>query len=83
LLPQFIPGRQKGEVVAVPFSLPIVLQVADTSIEGLNKSLKEMIAQRDRILMNSSEKNPVVIQLNKQIEDLKQKIKKNEKSQKD
>lgn len=83
LLPQFIPGRQKGEVVAVPFSLPIVLQVADTSIEGLNNSLKEMIAQRDRILKNSSEKNPVVIQLNKQIEDLKQKIKKNEKSQKD
>jgi beta-lactamase regulating signal transducer with metallopeptidase domain len=25
LLPQFIPGRQKGEVVAVPFALPIVL----------------------------------------------------------
>ena len=25
LLPQFIPGRQKGEVVAVPFALPITL----------------------------------------------------------
>lgn len=25
LLPQFIPGRQKGEVVAVPFALPIVI----------------------------------------------------------
>ncbi|APY08095.1 hypothetical protein BWZ20_07185 [Winogradskyella sp. J14-2] len=82
LLPQFIPGRQNGEVVAVPFALPIVLQIADTSIEGLNKSLKEMIAQRDRILKNSSEKNPVVIQLNKQIEELKQKIKKAKQSPK-
>ena len=28
-LPQFIPGKQKGELVVVPFSIPIVFQVAD------------------------------------------------------
>jgi len=28
-LPQFIPGKQKGEVVVVPFSIPIVFQVAE------------------------------------------------------
>ncbi|MEP5934070.1 MAG: energy transducer TonB, partial [Winogradskyella arenosi] len=27
-LPQFIPGKQKGETVVVPFSLPIVFEVA-------------------------------------------------------
>ncbi|WP_179315996.1 M56 family metallopeptidase [Winogradskyella undariae] len=27
-LPQFIPGKQKGKVVVVPFSIPIVFQVA-------------------------------------------------------
>jgi len=29
LLPQFIPGKQDGKVVKVPFSLPIVFQIAD------------------------------------------------------
>ncbi|WP_181858352.1 M56 family metallopeptidase [Winogradskyella arenosi] len=27
-LPQFIPGKQKGEIVVVPFSIPIVFEVA-------------------------------------------------------
>lgn len=34
LLPQFIPGKQKGELVVVPYSLPIVFQVASIKKEG-------------------------------------------------
>ncbi|WP_296380631.1 M56 family metallopeptidase [Winogradskyella sp.] len=70
-LPQFIPGRQKGELVTVPYSLPIVFQVADDNRDQVTKTHKELVVQRDRILQNSNEKNPVVIQLNKQIDDLK------------
>jgi len=29
-LPQFIPGKQKGKLVTVPYSIPIVFSVADT-----------------------------------------------------
>lgn len=30
-LPQFVPGKQKGKLVSVPYSLPIVFQVAETN----------------------------------------------------
>ncbi|MFP4844904.1 energy transducer TonB [Winogradskyella sp. PE311] len=70
MLPQFIPGKQKGKLVTVPYSLPIVFQVA-----GTRSKVDELVAQRDRILKNSSEKNPVVIQLNRQIEDLRKEMK--------
>ena len=77
-LPQFVPGKQKGKVVTVPYSLPIVFQVADKSSISLEERLKELITQRDRVLQNSSEKNPVVIQLNEQINSLKKEMQKNE-----
>lgn len=73
-LPQFIPGKQKGEVVVVPFSIPIVFQVAKDNSSQANKSYKELVAQRDRILKNSSDKNPVVIQLNSEIDALDGKL---------
>ena len=47
LLPKFIPGRQKGKLVTVPYSLPIVFQVTgdvnDMEVyknDTLNKNLK-------------------------------------------
>jgi hypothetical protein len=85
-LPQFIPGRQKGKTVVVPYALPIVFQIGgdveesktpnyerfiDSLGGGTDKELKELIEQRDRILQNSSDKNPVVIQLNEQIDALR------------
>lgn len=70
-LPQFVPGRQKGELVVVPYSIPIVFQVADKAAEEMTKTHNELVAQRDRVLKNSSERNPVVVQLNNQIEILK------------
>jgi predicted CopG family antitoxin len=86
-LPRFIPGRQKGELVVVPYSLPIVFQIvgdADYSktpnyekfMDSLSRRkfrlLKELTEQRNRILQNSSQKNPVVLNLNKQIDSLRQ-----------
>ncbi|WP_439151309.1 energy transducer TonB [Winogradskyella sp.] len=84
-LPQFIPGRQKGHLVTVPYSLPIVFQIGSKAnsktpnyekfMDSLSvynfKKLKELTAERDRILKNSSEQNPVVINLNKQIDHLR------------
>jgi len=71
-LPKFSPGRQKGKLVVVPYSLPIVFQVTDTTLAQEVKSYNELVAQRDRILKNSSAKNPVVIKLNHQIDSLKE-----------
>ncbi|WP_299128165.1 M56 family metallopeptidase [uncultured Winogradskyella sp.] len=71
LLPKFTPGEQRGELITVPFSLPIVFQVADKS-PNIQKEIKTLENQRDRILRSSTEKNLVIIQLNRQIDSLKQ-----------
>lgn len=88
-LPQFTPGKQKGKTVIVPYSLPIVFQIAESKKSTSTKeqeenevsessktyqSIKELEKQRDRILKSSSPKNPVVIKLNEQIEILKQSL---------
>ncbi|MTE26354.1 M56 family metallopeptidase [Winogradskyella ouciana] len=71
MLPQFIPGRQKGKLVTVPYSLPIVFEVKDDA-----KRLNELIQERDNLLQNANaDKNPVIIQLNQQINALKTKLK--------
>ncbi|WP_282030428.1 M56 family metallopeptidase [Winogradskyella eximia] len=68
-LPQFIPGKQKGEVVVVPFSIPIVFEVkGDGNKKQVTKSYDELVAQRDRILKNSNKNNALVTELNHQIE---------------
>ncbi|NRD19183.1 energy transducer TonB [Winogradskyella eckloniae] len=74
-LPQFIPGKQRGKVVTVPFSIPIVFQVnGNDKISQETKTYRELVAKRDRILQTSEDGNPVVIQLNKQISELEQNL---------
>ncbi|WP_111682661.1 GumC family protein [Winogradskyella tangerina] len=51
--------------------LPANIGIGDSNTAQVIKSHNELVAQRDRILKNSTEKNPVVIQLNNQIEALK------------
>lgn len=51
--------------------LPSNLGIADANVNQITKSHNELVAQRDRILKNSTEKNPVVINLNNQIDALK------------
>jgi len=51
--------------------LPSDLGIGDENTSQVVRSHNELVAQRDRILRNSSEKNPVVIQLNNQITSLK------------
>ncbi len=45
--------------------------IADANVNQITKSHNELVAQRDKLLKNSSDKNPVVINLNNQIEALK------------
>jgi succinoglycan biosynthesis transport protein ExoP len=45
--------------------------ISDSNISQVTKTHNELVAQRDRILKNSSEKNPIVINLNNQINALK------------
>ena len=51
--------------------LPSNLGIADANVNQVTKSHNELVAQRDRLLKNSSEKNPVVINLNNEISALK------------
>ena len=87
-LPQFIPGRQKGKHVVVPYSLPIVFQTSNTPnydqfADSLNNKLelklKELNEMTERLRKNSSEENPLVVKLNRQIDSLKNLLTKEEK----
>lgn len=51
--------------------LPADIGNIDSNTSQVLKSHNELVAQRDRILRNSSNQNPVVIQLNNQIDNLK------------
>lgn len=51
--------------------LPADIGIGDSNTSQVLKSHNELVAQRDRILRNSTNTNPVVIQLNNQISDLK------------
>ena len=51
--------------------LPSNLGIADPNVNQVTKNYNELVAQRDRILKNSSEINPVVISLNNEINSLK------------
>ncbi len=42
-LPQFIPGKQKGKAVVVPYSLPIVFQVNADKTQSLRNALEDSI----------------------------------------
>ncbi|MGJ8548089.1 energy transducer TonB [Winogradskyella wichelsiae] len=55
-LPQFIPGKQKGEVVVVPFSIPIVFQVKYDSNANPNSVIERYImTDQDIIQENTTE----------------------------
>lgn len=51
--------------------LPADIGIADSEVAQITKRHNEIVLQRDRILKNSSEKNPTVIKLNDQINALK------------
>lgn len=54
--------------------LPANIGINDNGIQQLTKSYNELVLQRDRILRNSSEKNPTVINLNNQINALNENL---------
>lgn len=51
--------------------LPSNLGIADANVNQVTKSYNELVAQRDRILKNSTEINPIVVNLNNEINSLK------------
>lgn len=54
--------------------LPSDIGIGDPGTAQITRSYNELVGQRDRYLKNSSEKNPVVINLNTQINALKQNL---------
>jgi capsular exopolysaccharide synthesis family protein len=54
--------------------LPADVGIADNSVAQITKSHNELVLQRNRLLKNSTEKNPTVINLNNQIEALKENL---------
>lgn len=51
--------------------LPANIGIADNSVSEITQRYNDLVLQRDRILRNSSEKNPIVINLNTQIDAIK------------
>lgn len=51
--------------------LPANVGITDNSVAQITKSHNELVLQRNRLLKNSSEKNPTVVNLNNQISALK------------
>ncbi|WP_370391184.1 GumC family protein [uncultured Winogradskyella sp.] len=54
--------------------LPADLGIGDSNTSQIIKSHNELVAQRNRLLRTSSERNPVIINLNDQINALKQNL---------
>ena len=54
-LPRMIPGEHKGEKVAVPYSLPIIFQVADEQKEEDLVPLNEVLVKNEVSLSNLDE----------------------------
>lgn len=74
-LVEFMSNRLKEEDSESDL-LPADIGIADGNVAQITKSHNELVLQRDRILKNSSEKNPTVIKLNDQIDALKQNLNK-------
>ncbi len=51
--------------------LPANVGIEDSNVSIITKNYNDLVLQRDRILKNSSDKNPTVVNLNSQIEALK------------
>ncbi len=51
--------------------LPADIGIADTDVAQITKRHNDLVLQRDRILKNSSDKNPIVVNLNNQINAIK------------
>ncbi|MCA0132682.1 GumC family protein [Winogradskyella alexanderae] len=54
--------------------LPANVGIGDANTALIIKSHNDLVGERDRILKNSTEKNPVVVQLNNQIQALKENL---------
>ncbi|WP_225035302.1 M56 family metallopeptidase [Winogradskyella sp. SM1960] len=48
-LPQFIPGKQKGKLVVVPFSVPIVFQVKGDEVSSPKKDSLQIIKEHKQL----------------------------------
>jgi hypothetical protein len=58
-LPQFIPGKHKGKTVVVPYSLPILFEIAAKSEEETLSELKERFKDADEVPFMALDKAPV------------------------
>ncbi|MBU2930112.1 GumC family protein [Winogradskyella psychrotolerans] len=54
--------------------LPANIGISDGTISQVTQTHNELVAERDKLLKNSSESNPVVINLNNQINSLKENL---------
>ncbi|WP_299336487.1 polysaccharide biosynthesis tyrosine autokinase [uncultured Psychroserpens sp.] len=69
-LVEFMSERLNDDSVETDL-LPADIGIADSDVAQITKSHNELVLQRDRILKNSSDKNPTVVKLNDQINALK------------
>jgi len=93
LLPEMKPGKDKGELVNVPFSIPITFKLksgfsgdigsmgsrfevlpsnisSDPELIATVERYNQLVLERQRLLKNSTEENPVIVNLDNQLRGL-------------
>ncbi len=90
-LPKMKPGEHRGKKVDVPFSIPVVFKLDiektfDKLPENSNrfgpkaaqaiKQYNQLVTERERLLKNSNEKNPIIVNLDEQLNNLRNSINK-------
>lgn len=76
LLPQMQPGKQNGQSVDVPFSIPITFRL-NPEVKGnydVLKSYLDLVKQKERLLISVSDTNPGIVKINEQLKELKLKL---------
>ncbi|MFD2789222.1 hypothetical protein KCTC52924_00753 [Arenibacter antarcticus] len=83
LLPKMTPGEYKGEKVRIPFSIPITFKlqgdedfdlIDNSSAPDMAAKYNELLKERERLLRNSNNKNPVIVNLDQQLKALQKQI---------
>ncbi|TMM58375.1 TonB family protein [Maribacter algarum] len=88
-LPKMKPGKHKGKKVDVPFSIPVVFKLDTKStfeklpvdsnqfgpkLAAATRQYNELVAERNRLLKSTNEKNPIIVNLDEQLKSLKESL---------
>ncbi|NJB71062.1 TonB family protein [Saonia flava] len=78
-LPKMKPGKNGGKKVGVAYSIPITFKLkgSDDEVSSAVEKYNQLLEERDRLLKTSNDKNSIIVNLDKQLLALKNRISEN------